>query len=243
MRRRSARSRPRRVDPLQAQDTVLVRCRGSSAGRDARDRRRSSYRTAAKLQKRRLGRRGNDVADGRSPGSACWPGRRLYPIWRSSRRNFTWIVTPVLLLQRRTGHRPHHPQVIPREVLDRWKRPVLLSTEALERKLIFSGRGGWCFEHNLLLSRVLQAIGFRVTGLAARVVWNAPDDLVRARSHMYSSPDRYPGRRALHRRCRIRWTDSNRAATSRRGCRTDNTSRDTAPVRPTGRSFSVCPYT
>src|ERR1700738_3267585 len=77
----------------------------------------------------------------------------------------------------------HHPQVIPFETLDPLlKRPVLLSTEALERKLIFSGRAGWCFEQNLLLSRVLQAIGFRVTGLAARVMWNAPDDLVRARS-------------------------------------------------------------
>jgi N-hydroxyarylamine O-acetyltransferase len=79
----------------------------------------------------------------------------------------------------------HHPQVIPFENLDPLlKRPVLLSTEALERKLIFSGRGGWCFEHNLLLSRVLEAMGFHVTGLAARVMWNAPEDVVRARSHM-----------------------------------------------------------
>ncbi len=79
----------------------------------------------------------------------------------------------------------HHPQIIPFENLDPLlKRPVRLDTEALENKLIFGGRGGWCFEHNLLLSRVLQAIGFRVTGLAARVTWNAPDDLVRARSHM-----------------------------------------------------------
>jgi N-hydroxyarylamine O-acetyltransferase len=79
----------------------------------------------------------------------------------------------------------HHPQVIPFENLDPLlRRPVPLSPEALEHKLIFSGRGGWCFEHNLLLSHVLQAIGFRVTGLAARVMWNAPEDLVRARSHM-----------------------------------------------------------
>jgi N-hydroxyarylamine O-acetyltransferase len=79
----------------------------------------------------------------------------------------------------------HHPQIIPFENLDPLlKRPVLLSTAAIEEKLVFSGRGGWCFEHNLLLSRVLEAIGFRVTGLAARVTWNAPDDLVRARSHM-----------------------------------------------------------
>ncbi|HEY0342089.1 MAG TPA: arylamine N-acetyltransferase, partial [Steroidobacteraceae bacterium] len=79
----------------------------------------------------------------------------------------------------------HHPQVIPFETLDPLlKRPVPLDTAALENKLLFGGRGGWCFLHNLLLSRVLQAIGFRVTGLAARVTWNAPDDLVRARSHM-----------------------------------------------------------
>jgi N-hydroxyarylamine O-acetyltransferase len=88
----------------------------------------------------------------------------------------------------------HHPQVIPFETLDPLlKRPVLLGTEALERKLIFGGRGGWCFEHNLLLSRVLQAIGFRVTGLAARVLWNAPDDLVRARSHMLLRIDALDG--------------------------------------------------
>jgi N-hydroxyarylamine O-acetyltransferase len=79
----------------------------------------------------------------------------------------------------------HHPQIIPFENLDPLlKRPVLLNTEALEQKLLFSGRGGWCFEQNILLSHVLRAIGFRVTGLAARVLWNAPDDRVRARSHM-----------------------------------------------------------
>jgi N-hydroxyarylamine O-acetyltransferase len=79
----------------------------------------------------------------------------------------------------------HHPQVIPFENLDPLlKRPVPLDTEALQRKLLFSGRGGWCFEQNLLLSSVLQAIGFRVTGLAARVMWNLPVSEVRARTHM-----------------------------------------------------------
>jgi len=79
----------------------------------------------------------------------------------------------------------HHPQIIPFENLDPLlKRPVVLSAEALERKILFSGRGGWCFEQNLLLGNVLQAIGFRVTGLAARVVWNAPEGVVLARSHM-----------------------------------------------------------
>lgn len=79
----------------------------------------------------------------------------------------------------------HHPQIIPFETLDPLlKRPIVLSAEALERKILCSGRGGWCYEQNLLLGNVLQAIGFRVTGLAARVMWNAPEDLVRARTHM-----------------------------------------------------------
>jgi N-hydroxyarylamine O-acetyltransferase len=79
----------------------------------------------------------------------------------------------------------HHPQVIPFENLDPLlKRPVVLSAEALERKILFSGRGGWCYEQNLLMGSVLQAIGFRVTGLAARAMWNAPEGTVRARTHM-----------------------------------------------------------
>lgn len=46
------------------------------------------------------------------------------------------------------------------------------------------GRGGWCFEHNLLLGTALSAIGYTVTGLSARVVWNVPQGVVRGRSHM-----------------------------------------------------------
>jgi N-hydroxyarylamine O-acetyltransferase len=79
----------------------------------------------------------------------------------------------------------HHPQIIPFENLDPLlKRPVVLNAEALERKILCSGRGGWCFEQNLLLGNALQAIGFRVTGLAARAMWNAPEGMVRARTHM-----------------------------------------------------------
>jgi N-hydroxyarylamine O-acetyltransferase len=79
----------------------------------------------------------------------------------------------------------HHPQIIPFETLDPLlKRPVPLDVEALENKLVFGGRGGWCFEHNILLSHVLRAIGFRVTGLAARVRWNMPEHTVHARTHM-----------------------------------------------------------
>jgi N-hydroxyarylamine O-acetyltransferase len=85
----------------------------------------------------------------------------------------------------------HHPQAIPFENLDPLlKQPIRLSAEAFERKMLQGRRGGWCFEHNLLLSNVLQSIGFRVTGLAARVMWNAVDAAVRARSHMLLRIDR-----------------------------------------------------
>lgn len=78
-----------------------------------------------------------------------------------------------------------HPQAVPFENLDPFlRRPVKLDLAALERKLIRERRGGYCFEHNLLLAAVLSAVGFRVTGLAARVAWNAPEGALRPRGHM-----------------------------------------------------------
>jgi N-hydroxyarylamine O-acetyltransferase len=62
--------------------------------------------------------------------------------------------------------------------------PVSLELAAIERKLLTRGRGGWCFEHNMLFSHVLEAIGFEVTRLAARVRWNVPAGVVTPRSHM-----------------------------------------------------------
>jgi len=78
-----------------------------------------------------------------------------------------------------------HPAAIPFENLDPLLgRPVRLDVESLQRKLVLEGRGGYCYEHNLLFAEALRAIGFNVTGLAARVVWNVPDGAVRPRSHM-----------------------------------------------------------
>ncbi|MBX3331722.1 MAG: arylamine N-acetyltransferase [Nitrospira sp.] len=62
--------------------------------------------------------------------------------------------------------------------------PVRLDLESLQQKLVRDGRGGYCFEQNLLLKHVLDALGFRVTGLAARVLWNMPEGAVPPRSHM-----------------------------------------------------------
>ena len=63
--------------------------------------------------------------------------------------------------------------------------PVKLDSASVEKKLVLDGRGGYCFEQNLLFSRVLRAIGFGVTDLAARVLWRArPDDPLNPRTHM-----------------------------------------------------------
>jgi N-hydroxyarylamine O-acetyltransferase len=78
-----------------------------------------------------------------------------------------------------------HPQAIPFENLNPllgW--PVRLDAASLQQKLVRDGRGGYCFEQNLLLYHALRAIGFEVTGLAARVLWNVPEGVVRARTHM-----------------------------------------------------------
>jgi N-hydroxyarylamine O-acetyltransferase len=78
-----------------------------------------------------------------------------------------------------------HPRSIPFENLDPLlRRPVPLDAESLQQKLVHGGRGGWCFEQNHLLRAGLDALGFRTTGLAARVRWNVPDGVVTARGHM-----------------------------------------------------------
>jgi len=78
-----------------------------------------------------------------------------------------------------------HPRAIPFENLNpllRW--PVHLDAPSLQQKLVRDRRGGYCYEHNLLLSHVLRQLGFRVRWLAGRVLWNVPEGTVRARSHM-----------------------------------------------------------
>jgi N-hydroxyarylamine O-acetyltransferase len=62
--------------------------------------------------------------------------------------------------------------------------PVSLELSALERKLVHEGRGGYCFEQNLLLQAALQAIGFEVSGLIARVLWTRAEDAVTPQTHM-----------------------------------------------------------
>lgn len=78
-----------------------------------------------------------------------------------------------------------HAQSIPFENLDPLlRRPMRLDGEWLRHKLVDDARGGWCFEQNHLLRGALTALGFRTTGLAARVMWNVPEGVVTARGHM-----------------------------------------------------------
>ena len=62
--------------------------------------------------------------------------------------------------------------------------PIGLDVPSLEAKLLAPGRGGWCFEQNLIFSHALEAIGFSIRRLAARVRWNVPEGVVTPRSHM-----------------------------------------------------------
>jgi N-hydroxyarylamine O-acetyltransferase len=78
-----------------------------------------------------------------------------------------------------------HTLAIPFENLDPLLgRPVNLDPASLQGKLIAARRGGYCYEQGCLMLSVLKQLGFEVTGLAARVLWNVPAGIVRPRSHM-----------------------------------------------------------
>ena len=78
-----------------------------------------------------------------------------------------------------------HALTIPFENLDPFlRRPVRLDLASLQDKLVLRRRGGYCFEHNLLFKAALDGLGFQVTGLAARVMWNLPDGVTLPRTHM-----------------------------------------------------------
>ena len=83
------------------------------------------------------------------------------------------------------------PAAIPFENLDPLLgRKVELDLGALAAKLVEQRRGGYCFELNGLFAAALEALGFRVIRLAARVRWRAPPErLEGARSHMLLKVD------------------------------------------------------
>ena len=87
-----------------------------------------------------------------------------------------------------------HPAAIAFENLDPLLgRRIHLEPRVLEKKLVREGRGGYCFEHNGLFAAALTALGFQVTGLAARVyVKETPGRI--SRSHMVLLVDLAEGR-------------------------------------------------
>ncbi|GHH74535.1 arylamine N-acetyltransferase [Streptomyces sulfonofaciens] len=97
----------------------------------------------------------------------------------------------------REVHRAHLT-AIPFENID----PVLgrvpsLAEADLLAKLVHSGRGGYCYEHNTLLGAALGALGFGVRRLTARVVVGAERHETRPRTHMALLVD-VPGDRRRH---------------------------------------------
>jgi N-hydroxyarylamine O-acetyltransferase len=66
-------------------------------------------------------------------------------------------------------HRAHATS-IPFENLDSHRGiPVSLEQQDIERKMVTERRGGYCFEHNLLLAAALEHLGLRVEPILARV--------------------------------------------------------------------------
>jgi len=84
-----------------------------------------------------------------------------------------------------------HNKAIPFENLD----PLLgvpvfdLSPTALADKLVRRRRGGYCYEQNGVMGSVLEALGYGVERLAARVVWMKTGDDLPARTHQVLSVD------------------------------------------------------
>lgn len=78
-----------------------------------------------------------------------------------------------------------HPRAIPFENIDvLLRRGVRLDAESLQGKMVRAGRGGYCFEQNMLLRGVLTALGFNVTALTGRVRYGVPEGVATPLTHM-----------------------------------------------------------
>jgi N-hydroxyarylamine O-acetyltransferase len=64
------------------------------------------------------------------------------------------------------------------------ERPPKLDLDSLQRKMIASRRGGYCFEQNFLFRAGLRSLGFDITSLQARVVRGLAIDAPRPMFHM-----------------------------------------------------------
>ena len=78
-----------------------------------------------------------------------------------------------------------HAVAIPFENLDPQRGvPVSLDLGALQDKLVTARRGGYCFEHNLLLAAALRELGHQVDLFLARVRFGRPAGTISPRTHL-----------------------------------------------------------
>ncbi|MDM7854413.1 arylamine N-acetyltransferase family protein [Cellulomonas alba] len=76
-----------------------------------------------------------------------------------------------------------HALTVPFENLDvLLGRGVSVALPDVQAKLVVARRGGYCYEHGLLLSAALSALGFAVTRRLARI--GDPEVVARGRSHL-----------------------------------------------------------
>ncbi|MDY7534187.1 arylamine N-acetyltransferase [Pseudomonas sp. Bout1] len=64
--------------------------------------------------------------------------------------------------------------------------PVPIDLPSIEHKVLFDGRGGYCYELNQMFLALLQELGFDARGITGRVVMGGPPDALTARTHRLS---------------------------------------------------------
>ena len=78
-----------------------------------------------------------------------------------------------------------HSHAIAYETLDiMLGRPPALDVATLQHKMIFSKRGGYCFEQNMLFRAGLRSLGYQITSLQGRVIRGMAIDAQRPAIHM-----------------------------------------------------------
>ncbi|WP_431702614.1 arylamine N-acetyltransferase family protein [Pseudomonas sp. BR20] len=64
--------------------------------------------------------------------------------------------------------------------------PVPIDLPSVEQKVLFEGRGGYCYELNQMFLALLQELGFDARGITGRVVMGGPPEARTARTHRLS---------------------------------------------------------
>jgi N-hydroxyarylamine O-acetyltransferase len=78
-----------------------------------------------------------------------------------------------------------HAHAISYETLDiMLGRPPKLDLATLQTKMIAGGRGGYCFEQNMLFRAALRSLGYQITSLQGRVIRGMAIDAPRPAIHM-----------------------------------------------------------